>query len=120
MTLPAELRKLVGNAVLKKVQDQGHRLVALAVVGNYAHLLVELPRGDKKLTNRLVGQWKQAASHAVRAKLPGKIWAAGCHAVVVKDRNHHREVFRYILAHAAQDGWVWFYKQAGTEESPDD
>lgn len=89
---------------------QEHRLLAISVDTHHVHLLVKLPN-DRNAIRKIVGTWKQAASHAVRDRLPGKIWAEDCDPRPMKNREHHRNTFLYILRHAKEGAWTWDYRE---------
>ena len=107
--LPKPLWSVIGEAVLVKCGEQGHRLLVIAVDTLHVHLLVELP-SNRKQVKQVVGSWKQKASHAVRHELPGSIWSKSCDPILIKDEQHHHRVYRYILDHEKQGAWVWSYK----------
>ena len=107
--IPPDLYEAVARAVLAKAKSQGHRVLALSVDSHHVHLLVALP-SDRRTVKQIVGSWKQRASHAIRDRLPGQVWSKSCDPIVIRDEAHHRRVFRYILAHAAQGAWVWSFR----------
>ncbi|XAL98464.1 transposase [Phycisphaeraceae bacterium D3-23] len=115
VTLPADLFETIGQAALDKSASQGHRILAIAVDAHHVHVLAELP-DDRLAVKRIVGSWKQRASHKVRERLPGEVWSKSCDPVQVKDPVHHRQVFEYIPAHAQQGAWVWSYKEDAEHE----
>jgi len=115
VTIPPDLFAVIGKAVLDKCGKQGHRVLALAVDARHVHLLVELP-DDRKAVKRVVGSWKQKASHAVRDRMPGTIWSKSCDPIRINDREHHECAFGYILDHARQGAWVWSFRDENTEE----
>jgi len=106
--LPNDLWAAIGQAILEKIASQDHRLLALSVDTHHVHLLVELPT-DRRVIKRIVGTWKQRASHAVRDRLPGEIWSKSCDPIHIGERAHQVSVYRYILAHAERGAWVWSY-----------
>ena len=108
--LPQSLWPAIGQAVVGKCDEQGHRVLVIAVDTMHVHLLVELP-SDRKSTKQIVGTWKQKASHAVREQLPGSIWSKSCDPIMVRDEMHHRRVYDYILNHAKHGAWVWSYQE---------
>lgn len=110
VSIPPGLFGVIGQAVLDKCEQQGHRVLAAAVDEHHVHLLVELPV-DRKLVKQLVGAWKQKASHQVRDRLPGSIWSKSCNPVLIKGRAHHERVFAYILEHGQKGAWVWSFRQ---------
>ena len=111
--IPKDLFPVIGKRLVSKIESQGHRLLAVSLDPHHVHLLVELP-GDRKSIRKIVGTWKQAASHAIRERLPGKIWAEDCDPESMKDRNHQRNTFFYILRHGQKDAWTWDYREHET------
>ena len=109
VSIPLALCSRIGQAVLGKCAEQGHRVLVIAVDAHHVHLLMQLPV-DRKEVKRLVGTWKQKGSHAVRDELPGTIWSKSCDPIRITDRQHHERVFHYILDHAQNGAWVWTYR----------
>ena len=107
--IPAPLRPIIGTALLRKVIEQGHQILALSSGITHAHLQVELPN-DLAEARQLAGTWKQASSHAIRNVLPGSVWAGGGKPIPIKDRPHHQNVFDYILGHVDEGAWVWSFR----------
>ena len=105
----SDLFESIGWALLEKIDEQGHRVLAAGVDAHHAHLLVELP-DDRKTVKRMMGSWKQYASHRIRDRLPGRVWANSGDPIRLYDPTHQRNVFRYILRHAEQGAWVWRYE----------
>jgi hypothetical protein len=73
-------------------------------------MLAEGP-GDLPSINAMVGKLKRASSHAIRATLPGKVWASGGKPIAIRDRSHQLEVFKYIQDHSKQGAWIWRFDQ---------
>jgi REP element-mobilizing transposase RayT len=96
----------VGRAILAKLNKLGYRV--LAVAATHSHWLVELPE-DETEVRQIVGQCKTKSSHAIRAQVPGRVWAYRGKNIRVKDRTHQLNVYRYILTQA--DAWIWDYKK---------
>jgi hypothetical protein len=74
VTIFAEQREAVGQAILAKLKKGNHRLLALSVAVTHSHWLVELPENLKE-TRKIVGQCKSASSHKIRDQVPGRVWA---------------------------------------------
>lgn len=100
----------------KKITAIGHRMLVACVGGRHTHILVELPETLSE-ARREIGRAKQAASHAVRDAMPGRIWADGGDFRQIQDHDHARRTFKYILDHAEEGAWVWSYKDAERELS---
>jgi REP element-mobilizing transposase RayT len=107
--IPQGLRSRVGQALLKAVETEQYQLLALAVSGYHAHLLIELPT-DPASVKRMVGRLKQRSSHAAREAVAGKLWAKGGRPIRIVDQAHHRRTFYYILGHREQGAWVWSFR----------
>ena len=58
---------------------------------------------------------KHATFEARSCGWQGKLWGRRGKEVRVKDRGHQLQVYRYILAHAAQGAWVWDWMQESRE-----
>ncbi len=114
--IPRQLFPHIGHKLIEKIHAQGHRLLVVSVDAVHVHLLVELPR-ERKRIKHLVGLWKQAASHAVRHEMPGRLWAEDCDPEPMNDQAHQRNTFYYILKHAQHGAWTWHFDQEG--EAPE-
>ncbi|HEX3316343.1 MAG TPA: transposase [Gemmataceae bacterium] len=104
--LPNELREVVGKAVLKKLQEEQTRVLAIAVAGMHVHCFAELPE-DKRVAKAIVGRCKMKSSHAIRSKMPGRVWAGGGGLKRIKTKEYQRRVYRYILRQ--RDAWIWSF-----------
>jgi hypothetical protein len=62
-------------------------VLAIAVAGIHAHVLVELP-DHKKAMKTIVGNCKMKSSHAIRRQMPGRVWGGG---------GNLKRAYRYIL-----------------------
>jgi REP element-mobilizing transposase RayT len=116
VVIPRDLRPTVGQAILRKLKKLDHRVLALAVAGMHVHMLVELP-DSRSLIGHIIGQCKTVSSHAIRDRLPGRVWGAGGGFKPVDDEKHHRNVYLYILRQP--DAWVWSFKdEEGANPKP--
>jgi REP element-mobilizing transposase RayT len=108
IVIPGDLRPEIGKAILRKLEDQGYQVLVLSVAATHAHVLVELPSHDGDVRH-VVGQCKAVSSHAVRARLPGRVWGHGGKFKPVDDIDHQRNAFHYILT---QEGaWIWSFRE---------
>jgi REP element-mobilizing transposase RayT len=106
--IPARLRAAVGEAFRKRLEGEGHRVLAVAVSAMHVHILVELP--DERAGCRLIlGRCKQAACFGVKHELQGGIWAAGGEFRLIRDRAHQVNAYRYILEEQGEEAWVWSF-----------
>lgn len=109
VTLPAPLRRVVGEAFVQELNQRGHRVLAIAIAGQHAHFLAELPI-EKRAMLAHVGHAKRRSSRAVKRQLPGRVWATGGKFLVVGDEAYQRRVFDYICRHHDQGAWVWTFR----------
>ena|ERR1022692_4417093 len=116
--IPTHLHETVGRAIVAKLTKGNYRILALSVSTTHSHMLVELPDGLEE-ARRIVGQCKSASSHAIRAELPGRVWAFRGSCKRIKEREHHSNVYGYILNQ--KDAWIWDFakeeKQQQEEEA---
>jgi hypothetical protein len=76
--------------------------------------LVELP--NNIITIRaIVGQAKRASSRAIKHRIPGSVWAAGGAFRPIKDINHQRNAYNYILYDQGPGAWTWCFRDAKPE-----
>jgi hypothetical protein len=112
VVIPRELRAAVVAALLKKIQAMAIRCHAISVSATHAHLVVELP-DEVAMIRKFVGQWKQAASHAVRAGLPGKVWAEGGDWEPLDSVQRLGNAFAYVTQKQGPGAAVWSFREAG-------
>ena len=111
MVIAPHHRPGIGQAMLATLRRLDTRVLALAVSGMHAHVVIEC-LDDRAAAKRVAGKLKQASSHAVRKTMPGRIWADGGSFIRVHDRAHQIELRRYLLDHARQGAWTWSYENA--------
>jgi len=104
-----EVRELIGKSLLTKLEKEEIETLIVAIDPMHAHLLVRHTRYFNDAT-KLSGRLKQAASHAIRNEIPGRIWASGGKPIPINDRAHQLRVFNYIQDHANEGAWVWHFK----------
>ncbi len=100
---PAQI-ETAGTAIASKLARMDVRLAALAIDAVHLHVLMHTGNTDAV---RLLGRAKQAASHALRAEIPGRIWGRSSHVVRIRSQTHGKQVKRYILDHAEHGAWVF-------------
>ncbi len=103
VSIPPELREIVGRQCLKQLDKEGVEVFVISVDSWHVHVAVDCAAEGLKL---MVGRVKKVSSHKVRDRIPGRLWQAGCHPVAVRDERHWHNVLRYILDHAPE-AWVW-------------
>ena len=117
VVIPADSLETVGRAILAKLKKGHYRVLAVSVSATHSHWLVELPN-TLEAAKLIAGQGKSCSSHAIREKVPGRVWAARGSFNRIKDRQHHQNVYRYILNQ--EDAWIWdFAKEENQEEETD-
>lgn len=109
VTIPRRLRERIARRIIDELEAMDYRAIAVAVCGQHAHVLVELPDNMPQV-KRIAGRCKNASSRAVRVEMPGRVWARGGNFERVESRDHWHEAFGYILRHRQQGGWVWCYR----------
>ncbi len=106
--IPRELRPIIGRAIIKHLNEDGYRVLALSVAKVHAHGLTELPH-ELARVKVIVGEAKRVSSRAVKKQLPGSIWAADGTYKPVLNPRHERASFEYIL-YEQGDAWTWSYR----------
>jgi hypothetical protein len=107
--LPQELREVMGRALIEKFERQGAFVLAIAVAGQHIHIQVKLPTGQ---ANRFVGSAKRHGWFVLRDHgWKKKLWGKGRKVVTIRDRDHQVRVFYYILDHAKEGAWVWWWSR---------
>jgi hypothetical protein len=114
VVLEQEVRPLIGRAMLELLRGEKHRVGCMAVGKVHAHYLVELP-DDYPLVKRIAGDAKHYASRAVSDILPGAIWAAGGTYLRIKDREHLKNAYDYILYEQGPEAWTWSMRDGSDE-----
>jgi len=106
--LSAEAQAAVGDRLLKKIENR-FPLLAVAVGVTHAHIQMGY-EDDYQLAKRFIGTLKQSTSRAVGRIMPGRIWADGGKPIRVRNRQHQRQLYQYIIDHHAERAWVWTYR----------
>jgi hypothetical protein len=105
VVLPAALRPVVGLGILERLRGLGALVVCLSVSGQHIHVLAKMPFNQPR---RWMGLAKRHVWFLLRDRdWRGKLWGKRGKAVVIKDRAHQLNVYRYIMRHARQGAWVW-------------
>jgi REP element-mobilizing transposase RayT len=108
-------REAVGKALKSKLDELGVILIAIAASGQHVHLL--LKARPKEVRNQ-VGKAKMHTWFELRkGGWKRKLWGRRGKFLRVRDRAHQLNVFRYILRHAEQGAWVWYYTPARDESA---
>ncbi len=107
--LNLEERRIVGQAVVEMLVDQGLELLVLSVDAVHCHLLARLGSVPSRSA---VGKAKQHAYHVLREQCGRlRLWGKRGRARPVRDRSHQLRAYKYILDHAEEGAWVWTFKQ---------
>ncbi len=104
-------RAIAGEAVRKTMKKHGHKLLVIAVGGMHVHMLVELPNVLQDAKD-VIGFAKVSASMRLNETMPGKVWARGGNCKPIRDEEHRRNTFGYILDHRDEGAWVWTFRDA--------
>jgi hypothetical protein len=106
VVIPQPQREMVSRAILAKLKKLGYACLTISVSGIHTHIQVELPDDLAKIRH-VIGQCKTVSSHAIRAYLPGRVWARDGAYKPIDSVQHQRNVHQYILS---QEGaWTWSY-----------
>jgi REP element-mobilizing transposase RayT len=112
--LTKQLRTTIGVGLVHHFQKIGYRLLAVAVTKVHAHALIELPDNILKIRS-IVGTAKRISSRTVKRSIPGSVWAARGTYKPIKDADHQRNAFNYILFDQGFDAWTWSFHDATQE-----
>lgn len=108
--VPAAWRSIIGEAVRDRMQDLGAFVLCVAQGGQHLHMLAKLPHDAD--ARDWMGRAKKHSSFEVKARgWKGKLWGKRGKEKPVKDRQHHRNTYRYILDHEKEGAWVWKWKK---------
>ena len=114
VTLSKELQGIVGDHLIRYFEKVECRVLAVAVTRVHAHALVELPDNILKI-RAIVGLAKRFSSRAVKDAIPGSVWAAGGTYKPIKDADHQRNTYEYILYNQGTRAWTWCFHDATKE-----
>lgn len=107
-------RTIIGREIVRHLQTEGHRVLAIAVAKVHAHLLVELPRALDEV-KAIIGDAKKKSSRALERSMPGSIWAAGGKYKRIMESAHQHNVFEYILYQQGALAWTWSFRDGTLE-----
>jgi REP element-mobilizing transposase RayT len=107
-------RETVGKALKAKLDELNASLIAISVSSQHIHLLLKLPPKTMRLQ---VGDAKKHAWFELRdTGWKAKLWGKRGKYLRIRDRGHQLNAFYYILRHADQGAWVWYYTRSKTEK----
>jgi len=100
--LNAEHRKIVSRAILRKSQEIGQKIYAIAVCSNHVHIVVERTLDS---IEKCVSYYKNAARLSLRDNgFIGKIWTKGFDNRFCFDETELKSKIRYVERHADRAG----------------
>jgi hypothetical protein len=108
VVIPQACRATVGDAILAKLKKLSYRCLAISVSATQAHVQVELPDNISQI-RQILGQCKTVSSHAIRDRVPGRVWARDGGYKPIDTVEHQNSVFTYILGQ--KDAWTWSHKE---------
>jgi REP element-mobilizing transposase RayT len=116
ISLDSAQRESVGKALKAKLDALSASLIAIAVSRRHIHLLVKLP---PKTVRDQIGLAKKRTWFEMRDKgWKTKLWGKRGRFLRVRDREHQLNVFYYILRHAEQGAWAWYYTPPKDADAP--
>ncbi|HZW09160.1 MAG TPA: hypothetical protein VFF69_04585 [Phycisphaerales bacterium] len=113
--IPEALRPKIAEVLARKLLALGKPPRIIAVARVHVHALVRAGPIDVR---PFIGRAKQAASHAVRHDLPGRVWGQRCHPVRIRDADHFRDVVDYIAAHLDEGAAIWIHPDVRRASRP--
>jgi REP element-mobilizing transposase RayT len=105
--LRAAQRPQVGRVIVQQLRQRGADVLVVAVASDQVHLVLRCGSGEVR---QLVGHAKRWSSHAIRAQIPGTVWAKKCGLKLIRSRAQQVATFEYITRHASRGAWVWTFR----------
>jgi len=100
--LNADHRKTVRQAILRKGEEVGQKIYAIAVCSNHVHIVAECTSDS---IEQVVSYYKNAARLALRAGgFVGRIWTKGFDKRFCFDEAELKNKIRYVENHADRNG----------------
>src|SRR3954465_4220054 len=113
VTIPLDLRPVVGRAIVEFLRDLKVRVLVVAVGKVHAHSVVELPVGLREV-KRIIGEAKRFSSCRVTHSIPGTLWSAGGKFVPIENDNHLKAAYEYDLYDQGPWAWTWSFRDWST------
>lgn len=107
LTVPQRSKAL--DRLIASLQSQDVELLALAVSADHVHGLGRFPDDQARA---IIGNAKRSSSHALRAEIPGTLWAKKCALKPIRSASQQRATFDYIVKHADQGASIWTFRDA--------
>ena len=114
VTIPLDLRPVVGRALVRFFFDAKLRVLSVAVGKVHAHAVVELV-DDLREVKRVIGDAKHFSSCAVSYALPGKLWSAGGTFVRIENDAYLKSAYDYDLYDQGPWAWTWSFRDRSRE-----
>ena len=102
-------RRIVGQCVVEMLSMQDVQVLALSMDAVHLHVLAKFLDSNVR---PIVGRAKKHAYHTLHGQGgPPSLWATRHYVKPIADREHQVRSYEYILDHAQEDAWVWYYTQ---------
>jgi REP element-mobilizing transposase RayT len=111
--IPDDCRETVARTIIAKLNKLDCRVLVVSVSGMHCHFLAELPDRLEEV-RQIVGQCKSKSPHAIRDRVPGRVWAFRGSFIRVRDRKHQLNTFGYIKKQ--KGAWIWEFTQDEEKE----
>jgi hypothetical protein len=110
VVIPKRLRPVVGRALIERLIEFEGFVLTASISGQHVHLQAKLTRGQAR---HLAGLAKKHAWFTLREHgWKGKLWGKRCKPKPIRDRQHHEQLYHYILEHIHEGAWVWRWTRA--------
>jgi REP element-mobilizing transposase RayT len=104
VSIARQHRPMLLEALRAKFESMGTPIAAIGASPTHTHALIKVGDEDAK---PIFGRAKQAASHALRAHYPGRLWGASCGVRRIMNFGHFASALWYILDHEKHGAAVW-------------
>ena len=109
VTIPLDLRPVVGRAIVRFLLDLKLRVLVVAVGKVHAHAVVEIV-DDLREVKRVMGEAKRFASRSVTDSIPGRLWSTGGKFVRIENDGHLKSAYEYDLYDQGRWAWTWSFR----------
>ena len=103
-------RILLRDAIVTVSQSKDLHLRCVAVSSNHVHALMRI---DPDRIVSIIGNIKRSSSHAIRDRIPGRVWAARKHVNPIRDQSYLAQTEQYILAHQSKENAATWHDRIG-------
>jgi hypothetical protein len=102
-------RPIIATAIRERLFEHGAFVLCLSQSGQHLHVLAKLPH--ELDARHVIGLAKKHSTFIVKAKgWEGKLWGRRGKELRVRDREHQKNAYRYILDHMHEGAWVWDWR----------